>query len=166
MVMIKGKRQNQGFLTCSLRANKRGWIRIVEAFIAVLLIAGVLLFVINRGYIGKRDISGQVYEAQLAVLREIELDSDLRLQILEEGEKLKQDPPGSPVVPSQVESTIASRMPDYLDCVSRICELERVCPAPEGVPIEKDIYAQAVAISAEGTKYGPVQLKLFCWTAG
>jgi hypothetical protein len=146
--------------------NKRGWIRIVEAFIAVLLIAGVLLFVINRGYIGTRDISEQVYEAQLAILREIELNSDYRLQILEEGEKLKQEPPVEPLIPAGVSETIEQRMPDYLECVSRICNLEKVCPAPEGVPIERDIYAQAVAISAEGTKYGPVQLKLFCWTAG
>ena len=137
-----------------MRTNKRGWIRIVEAFIAVLLIAGVLLFVINRGYIGRRDISAQVYEVQLAVLREIELDSDLRLQILTNTE-----------VPSAVESRINMRMPEYLECTSRICDLEKVCPAPEEVPLERDIYAQAVAISAEGEEYGPKQLKLFCWTA-
>ena len=64
--------------------NKRGWIRIVEAFIAVLLVAGILLFVINKGYIGRRDISQQVYDAQLAVLREIQLNDTLRTQILQE----------------------------------------------------------------------------------
>ncbi|MBD3247200.1 hypothetical protein GF378_01110, partial [Candidatus Pacearchaeota archaeon] len=53
--------------------DKRGWIRIIEAFIAVLLVAGALLIVINQGYIGKADISEQVYEVQLAILREIEL---------------------------------------------------------------------------------------------
>jgi hypothetical protein len=156
--MIKNKRRNQRFLTCPpLKANKRGWIRIVEAFIAVLLIAGVLLFVINKGYIGKRDISEQVYEVQLSVLREIELDSDLRLQILKSEE-------GS--VPEEVVNKTNERMPDYLECTSRICDLEVVCPIPEGYFIEKDIYAQAVAISAEGEEYGPKQLKLFCWTAG
>ena len=142
--------------------NKRGWIKIVEAFIAVLLIAGVLLFVINKGYIGKKDISEQVYKVQLSVLREIELNSDFRYQILEEGEKLGQ---GTPIVPEEVVNTIEDRIPDYLTCESKICELDQMCPPTEEVPIEKDIYAQSVAISAEGTKYGPVQLKLFCWTA-
>ena len=136
--------------------RKKGWIRIVEAFIAVLLIAGVLLFVINSGYIGRRDISEQVYEVQLAVLREIELNSALRTQILttpiEEG------------VPIPVTNKINERMPEYLECTSRICNLTSVCPIDR--VIEKDVYAQSVAITAEGTTYNPRQLKLFCWTAG
>ena len=47
--------------------GKRGWIRIVEAFVAILLITGVLLLVMNKGYIGKKDISGQVRDAEWAV---------------------------------------------------------------------------------------------------
>src|SRR3989344_493349 len=62
--------------------DKRGWIRVVEAFVAILLIVGVLLFVINKGYIGKKDISKQVYDAEISVLREIELDDNLREEIL------------------------------------------------------------------------------------
>ncbi len=139
------------------RKNKRGWIRIIEAFIAVLLITGVLLFVINKGYIGKRDISEQVYQVQLAVLREIQLNSDLRTQIL--SISLEEE------VPEEVTAKINKRIPDYLNCTSSICNLSSVCPMEE-VFIERDIYAQSVAIAAEGEEYGPRQLKLFCWTAG
>ncbi len=144
--------------------NRRAWIKIVEAFIAVLLIAGALLFVINQGYIGKRDISAQVYDAQLSVLREIELNSSLRLQIL--GVTL--DPNGHGDSPTQVQDKIDLRMPEYLDCVSRVCNLSSACPFPstQEYPVEKDIYTQAVPIAAEGTLYGPRQLKMFCWTAG
>ena len=160
--MIKNKTKNQRFLACSLTklkllSNKRGWIRIVEAFIAVLLIAGVLLFVINKGYIGKRDISEQVYKVQLAILREIELNSTLRLQILTSEDY---------TVPEDVRNKISERMPDYLEFTSAVCDLEELCPIPEGSPVEKDIYAQSVAIAAEAEKYNPKQLKLFCWTAG
>ena len=138
-------------------SNKRGWIRIVEAFIAILLISGVLLYVINQGYIGKRDISEQVYEAQLAVLREIELNSTLRSQILTDDNYL---------VPEEVIKKINNRMPDYLECTSRVCTLKDLCPiSPGQAPVERDIYAQAVAIAAEGEAYGPRKLKMFCWTA-
>jgi hypothetical protein len=136
--------------------NKRGWIRIVEAFIAVLLIAGVLLFVINKGYIGKRDISEQVYTVQLAVLREIELDDTLRTQVLEadiEGE-----------VPQDIEDKVEDRIPDYLTCEAKICELDSVCALDSF--IEKDVYAQPVAIATQGDNPEMRQLKLFCWTAG
>ena len=135
--------------------NKRGWIRIVEAFIAVLLIAGVLLLVINKGYIGRDDISEKVYQTQLAVLREIELNSDLRTQILEVNL-------GNPIVPQDVLNKIDERIPEYLECRSAICPLEEVCSMP-GEYIDTDIYAQPVAIAAEGENYDPRQLKLFCW---
>lgn len=134
--------------------NKRGWIRIVEAFIAVLLVAGVLLYVINQGYIGKTDISEQVYQVQLSVLREIELDNALREQVLEV--TIGED------VPEDIQNKINQRVPDYLECSSKICELDDICWGD--VPIDKDVYAQAVAIAAQPDNYSPRQLKIFCWT--
>ncbi len=135
--------------------NKRGWIRIVEAFIAVLLIAGALLFVINKGYIGKSDISEQVYEIQLSVLREIELDNNLRNQLLEITIE--------EAIPVAINTKINQRVPDYLNCSAKICALDVICSLDEYV--DTDVYAQAVAIAAQGTVYSPRQLKLFCWTA-
>ena len=134
--------------------NKRGWIKIVEAFIAILLVAGVLLLVINKGYIGRRDISEQVYQAQLAILREIELDSNLREKVLNtnlDGE-----------VPQEILDKIQTRKPDYLTCEVKICKLEMICELDRY--IDADVYAQPVAITAEGETYNPRQLKLFCWT--
>jgi hypothetical protein len=146
--------------------SKKGWIKIVEAFIALLLITGALLVVINRGYVGKSDISPQVYQVQVAILREIQLNSEYRTAILNasslpvewsefEKEGLK-----------DVNDKIESRKPDYLDCIARICELDEVCPFNSIQQINQDIYAQSVAITAEGDVYKPRQLKLFCWSAG
>lgn len=139
----------------NLLNNKRGWIKIVEAFIAIMLVAGVLLFVINRGYIGKTDISDRVYQAQLSILREIELNDTLRTQILDA--ELGGD------VPQDVLNKIEQRKPDYLTCTAEICKMDVICESDE-TPLEKDIYAQPVAIAAEGSTFDPRQLKLFCWT--
>jgi hypothetical protein len=149
------------------RGNKRGWIRIVEAFIAVLLIAGVLLIVINRGYIGRSDVSEQVYKVQLSVLREIELDDDLRSKVLEVGEN--QLPVNwtsfnnTKYRLGDVKQRIIDRTPEYLTCEARICKLDVICAQEKF--IEHDVYAQSVAITADLERYAPRQLKLFCWTA-
>src|SRR3989339_37656 len=63
--------------------EKRGWIRIVEAFVSILLIAGAVLVLMNEGYIAKTDISQKVYDAELSILRDIELDETLRTEVLE-----------------------------------------------------------------------------------
>ena len=140
--------------------NKRGWIKIIEAFIAILLITSALLIVVQKGYIGGKDISTKVYESQLSVLREIELDDVLREEVLSESisppEKVTSSNAGG------VYEIINKRMPDYLGCEAVICELNVVC-ALDGAQVEKDIYAQSVAIAATAGRYEPRQLKLFCW---
>ena len=147
--------------------NKRGWIRIVEAFVAVLIIAGVLLVVINKGYIGKTDISQKVYDSQLSILREIELDDTLRQSIItaviDEENGLEET--STTHLPQNINDKIDSRTPDYLSCKAKICALDKICNLaiiPDKAK-EKDIYTQSVAISATLTNYNPRQLKLFCW---
>jgi hypothetical protein len=141
-----------------VRKNKKGWIKIVEAVIALLLIAGVLLVVINKGYIGRNDVSKKVYDIQLSILREIELNSELRNAILE----IQDLPVGEDDVPESVKNKILERKPDYLTCRTRICALDDICE-PD-VYVDRDIYAQAVAISASPEMgYAPRKIKLFCW---
>ncbi len=137
--------------------NKRGWIKIIEAFIAVLLVVGVLLIFVNKGYIGKKDISEKVYQAQLAVLREIELNDNLRQEIL--NADIKKNPNE---VPKEVVDKINQRMPDYLNCTSKICDLGSICVLD--TYLNKEIYSQAVAIATEGSNSEMRQLKMFCWT--
>jgi len=137
--------------------NKRGWIRIVEVVIALLLISGALFIVINKGYIGKKDISSQVYDVEVSILREIELDSSLRTSIL----SIVNLPTSEEDIDSAIISKINQRKPDYLECKIRVCEMNKVCALETYV--EKDVYAQTVAITANLETYSPRQMKLFCW---
>ena len=142
--------------------NKKGWIRILEAFISILLVTTVLLILINKGFIGKQDISSDIYEVELSILREIQLDGELRGKILQadplpigwgdfESENL-----------GDVKNKIRSRSPNYLECQAKVCEITDVCDLTEGF-VDKDIYAQSVTITANLETYNPRQVKLFCW---
>ena len=148
------------------KKSKKAWIRIVEAFISLLLITGALLVVIDQGYIGRSDISEQVYQVQLAILREIELNSDYRTQIL------KVDNKSLPIkwgeFPDynleEIQGKVNITTPDYLNCIAKICKLDNLCQYIDANNLDQDIYAQAVAITAEGDTYSPRQLKMFCWS--
>jgi hypothetical protein len=137
--------------------QKRGWIRIIEAFIAILLIASVLLIVINKGYVGRTDVSSKVYDSQVNVLREIELDQSLRSVILDVNAPLSGED-----VPIQIREKIENRMPDNIACSSKICVLDELCSL-EDYPEAENVYAQSVAITANLSEFDPKQLKLFCW---
>ena len=160
--MKNKKQRNQRFPNFSFfPKNHRAWIRIVEAFVAILLITGVLLIVVNKEHIKKKDISSEIYKIEASILKEIQLNSSLRSDILNvEPLPVKWTDFDSRGL-NNLKSKIISRLPNYLDCEAKICELEDICVLDK--IFDKDIYAQSTCIIAELTTYNPRQLKLFCW---
>ena len=63
------------------KKDRKAWIRIVEAFLAILIITSVLLIVIVRQP-ARSDISQSVYEKQRQILDIISKDDDFRAEIL------------------------------------------------------------------------------------
>jgi len=141
--------------------NKSGWIEIVEAFVAVLLIVGVVLIILNKGYLEGTDISERVYEAQLSILREIQTNDTLRVKILSAAEPMPV-PWEDSRFPVEVKSKIIVRTPNYLSCVGRICNMTQTCSISESQV--KDIYSQSVTISSTLQTVSYRKLNLFCWT--
>src|SRR3989344_676445 len=62
--------------------NKRGWIRIVEAFVAVLIITGLVLVIIGSSYTKEKDPSNEIYQIEEGILRDIQGNYSLRTGIL------------------------------------------------------------------------------------
>jgi hypothetical protein len=156
-------------------SNKRGWIKIVEAFISILLILAVVLIVINKGYIGGNNkLSEEIYQTELSILRSIQLDDTLRRDILisnKSGYPASSESP-LPIVweefddseqrtLKELKNKILRQIPDYLDCIAKICDLNNACVLEEEMDYE--IYAQKTIIAANYEVFSPRQLKLFCW---
>jgi hypothetical protein len=144
-----------------IRMNNRGWIEIVEAFVAVLLVAGVLLVVINKGSTGNSDISDQVYTVQLSILREIETNTTFRTEIVTLSNSLLPINWSNSNFPLDLKNKIIQRTPTYLECVGQICDINDKCTLSSFT--EKDIYAQEVTITATLEQVEYRKMKLFCW---
>jgi len=144
--------------------NKKGWIRIVEASIAILFITGVILVVINNNEVGSGDeISQKILNEEVSILREIQLDSSLRGEVLGISSSLLPVESGEENFPQDVKDRIDSGTPIYLECVSKICSIEDECVLT--VENDKSVYAESVLITAnpESSSYNPRKLKIFCW---
>ena len=137
---------------------KRGWIRIVEAFTALILIMVVFLIFINKGVV-KGDSSKDVYEIHIRIEREIQTNENLRNLII--NIPFQQLPLRLENFPDEVKQKIIQETPSELVCEARICELDKICVL-ENYP-KKEVYVENVAITANQTNYSPKQLKLFCW---
>ncbi len=162
--MVSKKQKNQIFFNYSFFIkNRRGWIKIVEAVVAILIILGVILMIINSGNTPKEDISEKVYNAEYLMLREIELDQTLREDILNvSNSSLPVDWPYFNVTGLiNVANRIIEKTPDYLECEAKLCQLNKICTIDRYQ--DKDLYAKSIAITTSLNVYSPRQLKLFCW---
>ena len=137
--------------------NKKAWIRIVEAFVAILLISVFLLIIFNQNYVEKKDFSSEVYENQVAILVEIELDSSLRNSILDLTPPVEWDDTN---FPENLKSKINEKKLSFLTCKAKICLIDNECLEEYD---KKNIYVKSVIITANSESYSPRQLKLFCW---
>ena len=137
--------------------NKSGLIRIIEAFTMILIITGIMLTVLNKGYISKSDNSEKIYENEQAILREIQLNNSLRNEIL----AFEDLPVEWENFPTNLKNEIISEAPINFECQAKICGLNEICGLSE--EIEKEIYVQKTIITASLEKYSPRELKVFCW---
>lgn len=146
--------------------NKRGWLKIMESFISITLIAGVVFLIISNLGLKSPDSALQIYDAQYSVLREIQLDGDLRQEIL--------SVPNLPIEwgdfdengLDEVENKITTKTPAYLTCEAKLCEIGEQCLSSSTLPEDKSIYVQPIIISAENGNYNPRKLNMFCWVQG
>jgi hypothetical protein len=143
--------------------NKKGWIEIVEAFIAILLITGVLLVVINRNSSQSSDISDRVYNSEITIIREIQLNDTLRNLVLSVTNAQLPSEWTNASFPSEIKNRITSRTPNYLNCIAKICNPSDPCYLTSYEA--KDVYSQDSILSATQTQtaFSPRKLKLFCW---
>jgi len=138
--------------------NKKGWIKIVEAFIAVFIIMSVAIFVIDKNYIEKRDFSQKIYDVEIQLLQEI-IDEfgtiDYTLDEMEIDNFIRG------------EDETKSRIPEYLECGVKLCviddearcsSLSKDPPENENGDVVKDVYVQTLPIVETETT-----LSIECW---
>jgi len=134
-----------------MKKDKKGWLRIMEAFIAIVLVASVLVLFYVRSFENPRRAE-RVYEVEKAILEEISLDNELRAKVLENNEGFLRD---------YSEKRVAVSLPGF-DFGIRICEPEEICQL-ENYNKEKEVYASERLISSILTKYEPKKIKIFVW---
>ena len=156
MVIIKNQRLSQVRSTPSWLSRRKGWIKIIEAFIAILLIAAVALIVVEKGSLQREDIFSGIQNTELSILREIQLNETLRNDFVGESGEVEWES-----FPELTKSKIESKTPSYLECQAKLCEPDTDCFFTGQQ--DKDIYAKSALISSSLDNFNPLILKLFCW---
>ncbi len=138
------------------KINKKGWIKIVEAFMAIVLLLGFLLIMIAQ--VNKSSVDTSLTEKNnVKILNGIETNQTLRNSVL------------SSSVPAYSNETFPTDLETYLGnntlsgqyCFLYICGAESECNFKENV--NTDVYSSEILITSNLTLYSPRKLKVFCY---
>ncbi|MFH1238291.1 MAG: hypothetical protein ABIH79_02035 [archaeon] len=136
--------------------TKRGWIRILEATIAVLMVSGILIVVYSRYNDRGTGPEDYIYSLQRQILRDISSRTDLRSYVLTEN-----------IVP--LDNYVNEKIPTTFNYSLKICNFTSP-PTPCKLDatdfiatMNTDIYAEEIIISADFETYSPKKIKLFVW---
>ena len=132
-----------------MRMNKKGWIRIVEAVFAIMVIFGGAIMLISD--VGEKvDISEDVYDTQRYILDIIANKDELRNDILVGRTK-------------NINEYIQKNIPSSWGFTTNICNVDVICN--ENTPIDKDLYVSDTIISSSlsNSKASTKKLRFFVW---
>ncbi len=146
--------------------NKKGWMRVIEAFFAAMIILVVLILVINQqGTKQQSSSSTVIYNAEISMLRNVELNDSLRGEIIGVGDSLLPLNSDNQSFPAELKNEIDSLVSEYypfLSCGEQICDTVGECSYWK--KSSGELYSQSVLITANVTDYNPRKFSLFCAT--
>ncbi|NCO18401.1 hypothetical protein COU58_03635 [Candidatus Pacearchaeota archaeon CG10_big_fil_rev_8_21_14_0_10_32_42] len=137
-----------------VKKNKKGWVKIIEAFVAILILLGFLMVIISQHrYSNEEKIFMKKNNAE--ILKGIETNSTLRNAILSESLPSNSSQPS---FPENVKEYLLAKTLTGETCSLYICELGETCLMQD---VGKETYSNEVLLFA-GSTYSPRKLKLFC----
>lgn len=136
--------------------TKRGWIRILEATIAVLIVSGILIVVYSRYNDRNTGPEDYIYSLQRQILRDISLRNDLRSYALTQNT-------------NPLNNYVNGKIPATFNYSLKVCNFTSP-PTPCKLDatefiatMNNDIYVEEIIISADFGTYSPQKVKLFIW---
>ncbi|MEM3113245.1 MAG: hypothetical protein QXI33_02365 [Candidatus Pacearchaeota archaeon] len=138
--------------------GKRGYLRIIEAFVAIILLASVLIyFYVNN--LQAKDSSDAIYKLERAILEEIASNASLRDAVLN-GDSLLTTPEAERNR-TLINNTINRYIQGEFNFEFQICGLNEICGASKYV--NKEVFSDQISISSTLEKYDPKVIRMFVW---
>lgn len=155
--MVKGERLLLAACRLPLgKKNKKGWIKVVEAFIAIMMLLAIVFVIINNNDLRTED-KYHMENRAAEILRSIQFNDSLRAMILSETNFSRDSiDPGFPLdIAKYANNSLAGTL-----CYLRICNSTSLCDTTR--EFDDEIYAKEILITSDLTEYNPRKLKIFC----
>ncbi|MEM4625229.1 MAG: hypothetical protein QXJ28_00470 [Candidatus Pacearchaeota archaeon] len=129
--------------------------KILEAIIAVILVASLLLFLISNKT-PKEDSQEYIETLSKLLLEKLSHDEHLR-------ELVVSDNNGNNI--ETIKSSLSIYIPDHIGFELNICPIEEICglKMPAYYYTKNSIYSNEISISSTFQTYNPKKVRIFLW---
>ena len=144
--------------------NKKGFMRILEASIAILLVAGALIALsLNSGTQVESNIADDIQP----ILSEMAANSSLRGEILNYSTDKNYTDSANSLILNDAKKFVGSRLRKGLGFQVAICEPEKICSLDNALYPNNasNIYTgeRVISTSLEQNEFKPKKIKIFLW---
>ncbi|NCN51471.1 hypothetical protein GW931_00465 [archaeon] len=136
--------------------NKKGFIKVVEAFLAILMLLGIIFLVVQSNNVNDKQRTF-IEKKEQEILMNIQVNNTLRQLILEETE-FDIDSENDTFIPElkpYVNGTVLGA-----ECFLKICLIDDTCNLNK--EIDNSVYIKEVLITSSLDLYNPRKLRIFC----
>lgn len=136
--------------------DKKGFLRILEALIAIILLLGLIFYLTPKKMKDEGKVPRNVEEMQQFILKEVSYNTSFRDCVLNsEGGSCRV----SFGCRADVNRFIKNNIPNTFDYQCEICKTSVSCMS-ETLPLDKSIYADSSLIGAENSKV----FRVYMWS--
>lgn len=128
--------------------NKRGWLRVFEAVLSILLVTSVVLLLYSQQKVG--DSSTTISDFGDKVLEDISFNFSLRSAVFSDDNE-------------SLAKFISGQFPANIGFEVRICELNVLEYCTLSQVIQSDVFVSEKIFASNITDYNPKRVKLFLW---
>ncbi len=140
--------------------NKRGWIKVLEAFIAVVMLISVMLLIVNNEKYEAQETSSVLIK-ESAFLSSVQKNETMRNDILALDTSSSEYELNDSGFPASVKNYLDETFSDRIECSAKICGASSECDLND-YP-EREIFSRSVIITSNLNEFDPKKLSLFCY---
>lgn len=140
--------------------NKHGIIRILESFLAIILILGATTIIFAK-FSNNNLESQNIISNQRAILEQLSSNAELRYIVINtdtnNGDGVSES------APQEILDYISQRLPAGYNYEVKICEMNSVCASSN---YHQQVFVEEKIISSNIDSYAPKKVKMYVWKEG
>lgn len=138
------------------KKSKRGWIKIIEAFVSILFLIGVVAIVIQSDNFYSKE-EPILEKKQTEILTGIQMNESLRGEVLTTADYMNST---NPTFSTALKSHLSLTPINNAECYLVVCPASSECGSETS---EDELYSKSVLITSTLSTYNPKKVKIFCY---